>query len=562
MSWLFGYVGAVTPALRAKLQHIHDPALYSAENRSHYVMAGGQPQTCRAGLLPHKAGHWLITGLGFDPAQHRLLDKQAWEDVFALPRPSLDRIDGHFIAAVVKEDQVHLYSDQLGTRTLHYTAYEQGYAFSTRLDWLATLCGGLAIDFEAFGSHWLTFNQLSTRSQVQSLTRLGPGGQLTLTANECTVSERPWVCEIGEGDPTGSAYAGVLAGYCTPKGLGDVSLGLSGGLDSRLLLALGAPHTHVFGPPEHPDAIMAFCIAESLPVSIRHYYETMEDVDTAWKLLRERSKTSHVVSAASAILDMNYFPLLREEGFSVIDGGLGEAGRLQFMNRLRWRGSGWDEPAAVLPHIRVSRASIFSKEATAAMIRGALDDIACQRSELPPDLNRHNALDLIGIRTRLPNFFGFEQNRLDGMAACFMPFAQPSVLQALFQVPITLRRNGKLFKQLIRARGAHLTRYKLVKGSVTFPFWMPTLGTALTSRVQKKLGTHYHDPRPHQFLQAAKPLVLDLAHSDAVRHYEAYDVGHVQQLVSGYYGGNHALADAVDWWLALEMWRRTIHATD
>ncbi len=558
MSWLFGYVGAVTPALRTKLQRLHEAPLFGSAGADHYVQAGGLSATCRGGLTHNGTGQWIVTGLGLDPSQHCVLDDVAWQNVLSAAHPALDSVDGHFVAATVQGGAVGLYCDQLGTRTLHYASFAEGCAFSTRLDWLAKLPGGLDVDYEAFGSHWLAFNQLSTRSQVLGLSRLGPGGHLALRSGTRKAYERVWTCSIGESDREGTAFARALAGYCTPTGLGQVSLGLSGGLDSRILLALGARRTHVFGPLDHPDVRIAQRIVSRMRIPQRHIHKAHWDADSALALLRARSRTTQVVSAASSVLDMNYYARLHEEGLGIIDGGFGEVARRQFMNRLLRLGRGWDDPAQVLPHISVERAAVFSKDATATMMRGAQEEIARQRDLLPSGLDAENTVDLIGVRTRLPNFFGLEQNRLDGMGACYMPFAQPSVLRALFQVPLALRRNGKLFKQLIRSRCPSLARHPLVKDTTTFPFWLPTMGAILASRIKKKAGLAYLDPRPRQFLQTVKPFVLDLVHSDAVRTCAAYDVDQLHQIVLDYYGGQEALAGAVDWWLAFEMWRRVV----
>ena len=278
----------------------------------------------------------------------------------------------------------------------------------------------------------------------------------------------------------------------------------------------------------------------------------------ALELLRTRSRATHVISTASSVLDTNYYAILHQAGIGVIDGGFGEVGRRQFMNRLLRLGPGWKDPQQVLAHISISRTPIFTKETVDAMICGTLREIECQRDALPARLHPENEVDLISVRTRLPNFFGLEQNRLDSMAACFMPFAQPSVLRALFQVPLPLRRNGRLFRQLIKQRHSHLTRYPLVKGGTTLSFWLPTTGALVVSRIKKSVGLAYQDPRPHQYLELVKPVVLELVHSDAVRTYGAYDVSALQRIVLEYYGGNSALSDAVDWWLAFEMWRRFV----
>ncbi len=558
MSWLFGYVGGLTPALRARFQRLHEAPLYGDAGPGHYLQAGGLPATCCQGVLKDAPGQWFVVGLGLDPAHHRVLDGTAWQRILSAPKPVLGALDGHFVAATVSGAAVHVYTDQLGTRTLHYASCGEGWVFSTRLDWLAALRGGLDIDYAAFGSHWITFNQLSSRSQVQGLTRLGPGGHLALCTHSRKASDHDWECEVGSADVNGGSFAQAVSGYCSPAGLGPASLGLSGGLDSRLLLALGARQTHTFGPSGHPDVRLARRIASSEGIPQHHLYAQDWDADAAIALLEARARTTPPVSAASSVLDLHHYEHLHQSGACIIDGGFGEVARRQFMNRLLHFGKGWGDPKDVLPHIRTARAQVFCREATDAMTGGALEDIACLRDRLPQKLDAENAVDLIGVRTRLPNFFGLEQSRLDGQAACFMPFAQPSVLRALFQLPLALRRNGRLFKKLIRTRRPSLARYPLIKGTTSYPFHFSTLGAQLLGRIKKKAGFAYRDPRPQAFLQAVKPWALDLVHSDGVRTYAAYDRVKLERVVLGYYQGNTAMAGALDWWLAFETWRRTL----
>ena len=593
MSWLFGFAGEVTAEILSSLERVHSTPAYSSESSTHYVQAGGLSETCWHGQPPNRKSEWFATGVGL--LEGTLLSQQQWTLLFSEQAPPLDTIDGHFVAARISKNRVLLYTDQLGTRTLHYGRYQSGYAFSSRIDWLARLFEGLEIDYSTFGSHWITFNQLSTKSQIKKLQRLGPGGRLVLFRNSPQkaplISEKPWSCDISNADTTGSSYIDRLSRYCTAQGTAKVSLGLSGGLDSRLLLSLFGHQTHVFGPSDLPDVIVSKKIAEQESIPQRHLHDPALNLESGLALLYTRSELTHVISPASSVLDLNYYSQLHDEGFCIIDGGFGEVARRQFMNRLlRFYGVARNknrsienqhsltidginysfrptissgslniDPIDFLQYIRVHRASsVFSREVRRKMVHGAIDEITELLKGVPPGLDSSNAIDLIGVRTRLPNFFGFEQNRLDNLALCFMPFAQPSVLKALFQVPLSLRKNGKLFKRTIRKRNPRLARFPLVKGTTQYPFYLSTVGSYLYTRIKKKAGMGYHDHRPQQFLKTLKPFVMDLVRSQKVRSYTPYQHNNLSQIVEDYYNGNESLAGTVDWWLAFEVWRQTL----
>ena len=574
MSWILGFNGtSLSPALRERLVALHDDPLRRGESPTHYIALGGLPETICTGVLPDDpAGAWVIVGLGIQRHDDHcsFLDADAWSALLSQATPDLTGLDGHFVALRWQGGRVEAFTDNLGVRTLYLTTLPDGIAFSTRLDWLAALRGGAAIHFEAFGAHWLTFNQLSTTCLVRDIQRLGPGGYARCTGPHLEISEHPWTPEIAEVDRRGEAFASTLSALVHPwiPERRALTLGLSGGLDSRLLLALRLQNTrivqtHVFGPGAHPDVQLARRLAQQEGLRQLHFDEPIPDADTCLALLRSQVAQTQAVSAASSVLGLRYYGELHAQRLVMIDGGLGEAARRQFMNRLLRRGraalrSG--DPAAILPYLRVSRAEVFNQETLATMERGAQLQIDALWQALPKPraIGEENFLDLLGVRTRLPNFFGFEQNRLDGVIQNYMPFAQPSLLRALFQTPLSLRRNGRLFRRLIRSRRASLARYPLIKGKVTYPFRLPTVPAYVWTKLKTRLGRSYTDTTRLRFLETVKPFALDTVHSQAVRDYPAYDHARLTRLVEDFYRGRLELAAPVDWWLAFEMWRRVL----
>ncbi len=572
MSWVFGFTGtSLSPALRERLVALHEAPLHRAESPTLYVRAGGLRETCFGGRLPEEPdGGWLVVGLGIERHERHctFLDAAAWQQRLAQSTPDFAGLDGHFAALRWRPGRVEAFTDALGTRAVYLAALPGGTAFSTRLDWLAALCGG-EIDFEAFGTHWLTFNQLATTGLIRGVRRLGPGGHATCIGSRLTITEHPWTPEITEKDTGGRDFARALSALVRPKTADRrmASLGLSGGLDSRLLLALRFGRmpvfSHVFGSNVNPDVQTAWRIAEGEDFLQYRFYEPVPDAPTCLALLRSQVAQTQAISAASSAMGLRYYEKLHEKRLVMIDGGLGEAARRQFMNRLLQRGRhalGSGNPAAILPYLRARRADVFNADVMATMTQGAQQQIAALWETLPPldVIGEENFLDLLGVRTRLPNFFGFEQNRLDGIIQNFMPFAQPSLLQTVFHTPLALRRNGRLFRLLIRARRPSLARYPLVKNGIRYPFRLPTVPAYAWTTLKKTLGLGYADPTRLRFLDTVKPFVLDAVHSHDVRTYAAYNHARLLRLVEGFYNGKTNLAPQIDWWLAFEMWRRVL----
>ena len=140
-----------------------------------------------------------------------------------------------------------------------------------------------------------------------------------------------------------------------------------------------------------------------------------------------------------------------------------------------------------LAFLRYHRVDIFTEEALKEMEKGIVDQFEELFSEMP-DANQigfEKWIDLFSIRSRLTNYYSPEQARVDHLVVSFMPLVQKDILNLLFGINDSDKRNGKLFKQLIRQNSDQLTKQPLVKGNITHPFNSSSIGARLDSQNKK-----------------------------------------------------------------------------
>ena len=549
---------------------MHEPSIVRYQGDDYYIAAGGIPETCRSGVLKETAsGFWCVVGLGLfrHGDKCRLMKDQDWDKVLNERNPRLHSQEGHFVAVRKQRGSLDLYTDALGLRTVFLTDLENGTAFSTRLDWLSTIQPKSEIDFTVFGSHWLTFNQLSTESFLKNTRRIGPGGHVQIKPAKTTIQQTPWAPQP---ITKSSSFEQQLAPFLRP-GLPQnvtLSLGLSGGLDSRFLLSLceGNPffQTHVFGSKDHADVRVALEIAETQGCGSEHLHKPIPDADQCLSLLRSHMGQTQAVSYASSVPGLSVYSDLYQRNKWVIDGGFGEIARRQYLNRLtvrNWKNVRKINPFVFLKALRFERANIFCREVQREMEMGTINQIELLLQSLPSHeiCTLEDQLDLLSIRTRLPNFFGFEQNRIDAAVPNYMPFAQQSVLNAVLHTPIRFRQKGRLFRSVIRSRKPALAKFPLVKGNLTYPFRFGPFGAFVWTKIQAKLQFEQPDTTRRKFLATLGEYALDTVHSQSVGAFSPYDTSLLKEMVTGYYRGQRALASQVDWWLAFDMWRRTVN---
>jgi hypothetical protein len=516
---------------------------------------------------------WILLGLGI--VRHReystVLSNHDWQSILSSETPHLQTLDGHFVAVKWGSSKIQCFTDQLGLRTLYLAKLERGFALSSRLDWLARLASKSEIDFEIFGSAWLTFNQLSSESPMRGIHRLGPGGYAECTPSTIHIENRPWTPRFFK--ESDHSTTSILQALTRPRGMQThyVSLGLSGGLDSRVLLALMLSnrerefYLHTFGNPEDPDVSISERLADSEALERIHFNDVVPSTDTCLAMLREYVGQAGVIEPASSILKLRYYSQLHAQQKMMIDGGFGEIGRRQYLNRLLLRGKKAIQAGKtelILPYLQMPRGFIFLEDIRNIMYRGTERQIQSIWDEMP-DVNQfgvENFLDLFAVRTRFPNYGAPEQARLDTQIPNYMPYAQPSYLHAMFNTPVSQRRNGKAYRRIIRDQRPALVKFPLAKSGTTYPFSFGTLSAWFWTKAKSKAGFSFVDPAPIDLLSRLSEFIQDTVHSSELSYWAPYNHSSILHTVEQYYKGRKELAPQVDWWLAFEIWRKSMIA--
>ena len=577
MSWLFGFTGLkLSNEQTAKFSAIHSQPLFSYRSDKIYLSAGGNPATClfdsdSAVVRDSPDTRWLALGMGI--LQHdnhrRVMSAADWANRLKHDDPHFNALDGHFVVLRWQSESIECYTDQLGLRSLYFLHSDGGTAFSTRADWLSQLQTSPKINFEVFGAQWLTVNQFSHESTIQGLHRSAPGSRVYITPQSFTARSVPWQPSRPDGGYTSFVdFARSMTSIYPPTGH-NIALGLSGGLDSRAVLALlsRSPNTeyssYVFGADSHADVRVSRNIAARERLQHEHFNDVLPSADICRQMLSDFVANSGVIQPASAILSMRYYTQLAAQKAFIIDGGFGEIVRRQFLNRILYRGRSAlanKNVEALFPLLRVSRPNIFNRDVYQAMYRGSLEQIRTSLDEMPnfSDLDLANYLDLWAIRTRLPNFDGLEQSRMDAILPSYMPFAQPSLLQHLFGLRPSRRQGGRLLKRMIKDYSPSLTKYPLVRNGIEHPFGLSPIAAWLWTKVRSRRSLDQSPTDTFAHLFILKEFVCDTIESSAVNECGIYDMDSIHNLVHKFYGGLYHLAPQLDWWLSFELWRQSI----
>jgi hypothetical protein len=572
MSWLFA-ISRKCDDTTTEESYPHGTPLGIISTPHLYIAIGGNPDTAIREHNTETSTGWAVVGTGIRRSNSgaSILTRDEWGHILAQESFDADYIDGHFVALRWKDDRIECFTDQLGQRTVYYASYYGGICISTRIDWVARTTDHSELDFASLGGRWLLFNQLRYDSCIAGIERLGPGGQAAFSNGRLNNSLPfiPWLPSFEPGTADTAMNIVQQFAQCGLKHHHSPTLGLSGGLDSRFLLALlisNPDHdlaTHTFGAPNDPDVQIAQQIAATLGLPNYHLNDPLPDVQTCIDGIRSFVSQTLLIEPATSWLKLRYYVKLRDYRRLMIDGGFGEIARRQYLNRVVRLGGAavrTRDTTRLMQLMRAPRADIFSPEVTALLESGTRSSLESAIVAMPPveKIGIEDFADLLAVRTRVPNYGAPEQARLDGEILNFMPLVQPSFLRAVFGIPAKQRSNAGLYYNIIRGSNPALSRFPLAKSGFAYRFGLSSNAIWLLLRLKSKLAKPYSDSMPDQLLAHLREYVIDIAHSKSVAENPAYDYRKIVDAVTRYYAGELHLRSTVDWWLTFELWRRSL----
>jgi len=562
MSWLFGYFGNTE---KQKIT-LPDIPLYQFKDSNIFLFAGGNKQTC---FFKSDASNscWAVAGVGLKPFEngYEVLSQSEWSNYLAADKVGLKSVNGHFVAIKYSKNELKFFTDELGLREIYIVKQKDGYGFTTRIDWLKYFIKP-ETDLKEFGSRWLLQNQISHNSIIKNVIRL-VCANAAIKDSELTIEPKNWQPNF-EMPGNKEIFEAVLRQLLSIRDK-KILLSLSGGLDSRLLLSYLTVknsdlwETHTFGDPDHPDSEIACDLLKSLNKNNEVIDSELPTTDELIELIKTYSVQSIVTNPASSILNLRFYDRLADEDRVIIDGGFGEIWRRAFANRLMILGRKnliQKNANKVFPFLEYFKADIFSVEAVKEMQTGTIKQLEELFPALPnpSQIGLAEWIDLFSIRCRLTNYYAPEQARVDQFVISFMPLVQKDILNLLFGITDSDKRNGKLFKQLIKRNSIQLTKIPLVKGNITHPFNSSSLSARLHSRIKNKLGLSYQSKRLIEFQSSLKEFIVDILQSAEVRNYEHYDRKKLDRLANNFSSNIKDYNSEADWFLSFELFRQGI----
>lgn len=378
--------------------------------------------------------------------------------------PDWSRIGGQFAALVRRRGRTYMFCDWLASYQLFHDTNAD--LFSTALLAAAESLPRLHLDAQSIYEFAYNVTALGDDTVFEQVKLLGSGALVELTPDRATITRhaRPLPAAV-ESTPLPqrierhrAALDHVIGAHL--DGEAQVHCPLSGGLDSRLLLAAirrtrAEPLVYVYGPPSSPDVTIARAIgaARGFPVAWTDKQAASIDLDAFPAMVARNFHENDALPNFGNIFDNGGNLSARDArhagGLMAASGGGGEVYRDFFYLP--------DRPFTAEAVARTFFARFLASDATDRFdprrfierIRDKMLDVMGRSGDLGP-LPRP-LIDQLYPRFRCRALFGREISLESRLSPYLMPFLDQRVVAEAATLPAPLRRAGRFEAALLHA---------------------------------------------------------------------------------------------------------------
>ena len=474
----------------------------------------------------------------------------------------IENFSGHFVTVLYDNEKLLIQNDVFGLRDLYYFENSELLIFSTRFDLLSKFQKNITIDFFNFGSLWYTNFQLSNKSILSNIQRLGPNGRIifdTKTEIKNNSFKKTFVVDAER------KFINSLSKFCNPGNLDKkISLALSGGIDSRIVLSdliknqtKYSCHTLINEAEKDLDIAKELASLKQiphklLPRKVLNLPDIVYEVENIYK---------NIIPSIpfTQLLDFVFYGRDYLVNKIIIDGGFGGFYRRQYFKKLFINGVSLfktQNTYKIRDYLYSPKPKIFREDVNIEMEKGILNDLKNMVANYHVPQNKEELseiLDYISIQFVLPGIYGPGQTVVDQYLISFMPLVQSEIINLGMNIKVNKKNDSKFFKEIIKLNDNSLTKVNLVNNNLNFPFKLNYKLAMIKLILSRKFSPNENYSR-YNVLLNSKNYILDLVNSKDLKENSFLDYSIISNNIAEFYNGNIKLGNFVDWFLTFILW--------
>lgn len=425
---------------------------------------------------PFMEGGGIIVGIMFDPqTKRRIMPDEALRMIHE--RKPLD-VDGHYAGIAVVDGRIVELVDHYELRRLYRMPLPDG-----RVRYMTKLPGSSparSLDLRVLANAWMPVMGFTRSSMIDGIERCLPSPEATPSMDRTTGRSAT---------PTPSL-----------AGLPDSVLALSGGFDSRTLLAwcigegIGISTTS-YGSPDMPDCSTARDVASRAGVphtflDIATVVDRMS-IDDMQVIARHTALASEGTYHFAHAMVLPSIASILPHGGMLVDGGFGGFLRGGLANGLRYQGrtalhSG--DARRILPYLVARSNDVFVDDVARNMTDMVTEDLQRaldEKGSCPKGFERE-WIDDFFASWYLRGYVASPQGVYDHYLDSTIPFLHRSVVDWIFSKPASFRDHGRWFRSVISTSARRTTSIPFVGKRSLYPWFCA--GRPLVNALHAKMS--------------------------------------------------------------------------
>jgi len=317
---------------------------------------------------------------------------------------------------------------------------------STRIDWIIKARKVNEIDIGNISTYFGHFTPLTHESYIKGIYKSEPATKVVISNK---ISKTHVKTFVNLNVKISQIFSDIKSSMMLPIQNGNnISLGLSGGIDSRLLLGylLGKENwqTHTFGTDSDLDMLQAQELAKVFGFKHYSFNPIISDQMKAIEYCREISYTTDMSLRLIAFDLAERLTWLNNQKMWLIDGGNGGFFRRAMGIRYLKNAEFYSDNHNI--------DSLFSKPIPKFLDSNFRNSLSINKEnhieklldKIPVRKDLGNWIDEIMKKYYMPNQYN-SQSLYDQYVSGYMVYAQPNVVNAILEIPSYKKENSKLF---------------------------------------------------------------------------------------------------------------------
>lgn len=511
---------------------------------------------------------FALSGIGLENTANgfKKLDNNTWGKYLYNPY-NVSFPDGHYCGVSWVNNKIFIFNDVLGIKHIYVKSYKNRIYFSNNINLLLKFTDDAKLNLNQFFAAWFLNPTVSFNPIFEGITRLN-GITEFLGNKQISNTEHEWIPNFNV-KLTIADFDNVLSKLIefTLNEFSSVSLGLTAGLDSRLLLSYFLAkksnfNVHTFGDTNLPDVIYSKKISKSL--NINHVvldFEVPSKSDLIDTIINYISFTN-ITLPISETIQFGMHKTIAKKNDLIIDGSYGETYRRQMLNKLLIVGKSAlinKDYNKISQFIKSNRPNIFSVEFDNQILESIKNSVSEIDKNLPnfKNVGLENWLDVFAIKTKMPNTTAYSQHYLDTICASLSIFLQPTIVKVGLSLDIEDRINGKMFRTIIQRNFSKLTKFSLVKNNIAYPYILGNKGAYIYSKIKSKLLKKYEWKLNETLLDLSKDYIFDSINQNNYYN-NLLNKNKIKSTINNYYKGSKKDKHILEWYLTYHLFAKSI----